>query len=152
MQEQKVTEKYVSGAYFEVSFGVIGGIVGALSGLSGRFTSVSGLGMEVSYQTYYEGGSMAPTFLLDKGVPQKLVLEQGTVTDTDTFAMWMKLVNSGMSISMDGEITLKDAAGRKVRSWSINSAVLVSYSGPVLNSNSPSLAVSRIEFMYGGCT
>ena len=95
---------------------------------------------------------MAPNFLLDKGVPQRLVLEQGTVTDTDSFAMWMKLVNSGMSISMDGEITLKDAAGRKVRSWSINSAVLVSYSGPVLNSNSPSLAVSRIEFMYGGCT
>ncbi len=145
MQEQQDMNKYVSGAYFEVS-------IGGVSGLSGKFTSVSGLGMAVNYQTYYEGGSMAPHFLLDNGIPQQLVLEQGTVTDKDAFADWIKSVNSGISVPTDGEITLKDATGKKVRTWKINDAVLVSYSGPTLNSNAPSLAISRIVIMYGGCT
>lgn len=145
MKDQQEMEKYVSGAYFEVK-------IGGISGLSGKFTSVSGLGMTMSYETYFEGGSMAPHFLLGNAVPQQLILEQGTVTEKDGFSKWIKEANSGISLPTSGDITLKDVAGKTMRIWHINDAVLVSYKGPELNSNSPQLAVSRIVLMYGGCT
>ncbi len=145
MKDQQELNKYVSGAYFEVE-------IGGISGLSGKFTSVSGLGMELEYETYFEGGCMSPHFLVGNAVPQKLILEQGTVTESDGFSKWISEVNSGVSLPTSGDITLKDAAGKAMRSWHINDAVLVSYTGPELNSNSPTLAVSRIVLMYGGCT
>ena len=145
MKEQQEINKYVSGAYFEVK-------IGGISGLSGKFTSVSGLGMALNYTTYFEGGCMAPHFLVDNAIPQQLVLEQGTVTEADGFSEWIKDVNSGVSLPTSGDIVLKDAAGKEMRKWHINDAVLVSYTGPELNSNTPQLAVSRIVLMYGGCS
>ncbi|MCR4745456.1 MAG: phage tail protein [Lachnospiraceae bacterium] len=145
MKDQQEMDKYVSGAYFDVK-------IGGVSGLSGKFTSVRGLGMAVGYQTYFEGGSMTPHFLVENAIPQQLVLEQGTVTEKDAFSSWIENVNGGVSNVVDGDITLKDAAGNSVRSWHINDAVLVSYTGPDLDSNSPQLAVSRIVLMYGGCS
>lgn len=145
MKDQQDITKYVSGAYFEVK-------IGDISGLSGRFTSVTGLGMALQYETYFEGGSMSPHFLVGNAVPQQLVLEQGTVTESDGFSKWIREVNSGVSIPTSGDIILKDAAGNKMRSWHINDAVLVSYTGPELNSNQPQVAVSRVVLMYGGCT
>ena len=41
---------YVANTYFEVMFGA------PALGLSGRFTSVSGLAMEFEYETVNEGG------------------------------------------------------------------------------------------------
>ncbi len=145
MKDQQDISKYVSGAYFEVN-------IGGISGLSGKFTSVRGLGMALEYETYFEGGSMAPHFLVGNAIPQQLILEQGTVTEKDSFAEWISDVNSGVSLPTSGDISLKDAAGNEMRSWHITDAVLVSYSGPEMDSNSPQLAISRIVLMYGGCT
>ena len=145
MKEQQEISKYVSGAYFEVN-------IGGISGLSGKFTSVKGLGMALEYETYFEGGCMSPHFLVGNAIPQQLILEQGTVTEKDEFSKWIKEVNSGISLPTSGDITLKDAAGNEMRSWHINDAVLVSYTGPELDSNEPQLAVSRVVLMYGGCT
>ncbi|MGN0706427.1 MAG: phage tail protein [Faecalibacterium sp.] len=144
--DQILMEDYVSGAYFDVMLSA------APAGMSGRFTSVSGLGMEFDYETYQEGGSMYPRYFFNNAVPQTLVLEQGTVTSVDAFSLLVALVNAGQSMPLAGTIILYDHRGRPMRTWTIAGAHLIRYIGPSLNSNDVQLAVTRIELLYGGCT
>lgn len=144
--EQALTESYVSGAYFDVM------LSGGIAGMSGRFTSVSGLGMEFDYETYQEGGSMYPRYFFNNAVPQTLVLEQGTVTSIDSFSLLVALVNAGQSVPLAGTVILYDHRGKPMRTWVIAGAHIVRYIGPSLNSNDVQLAVTRIELLYGGCT
>ena len=136
---------YYSNGYFEVE------LSGADLSLKGRFTSVSGLGMEVDYEVYHEGGSNYPRFFLKEINPQILVLEQGVITDSDSAAVLMGMVNSGKCVPMKGVVTMKDHLGNPVRSWSILGAHLKRYIGPVFNSNQPVLAITRLELIYNGC-
>ena len=136
----------LSGVYFDVN--LVG--VGAL--LMGNFVAVSGLDMEFEYETYCEGGSSYPRFFFKQAKPQTLVLEQGTVTSIDSVSLLVDMVNLGMSIPLAGTVTLRDSFGATVRTWSVAGAHLVRYVGPRLDSNQPSLAVSRIELMYNGCS
>jgi len=136
---------YVPTAYFDVVFD--GGIIG----LSGKFTSVSGLGVEFDYEVYNEGGTNYPLYFMKGVVPQTLVLEQGTVTTADAFAFWIGNVNTGMNLTLNGVITLKDHTGDKKRSWMVQSAYPLKYVGPTLNSLTSELAVSRIELRHNGC-
>ena len=136
---------YVPTAYFDVLFG------GEVIGLSGKFTSISGLGVEFDYETYIEGGSNYPRYFMKNIVPQTLILEQGTVTTVDTFSAWILKVNSGMNLTLNGVITLKDHTGDKKRSWIVHSAFPLRYVGPSLNSLTSELAISRIELRHNGC-
>ena len=47
---------YMAGTYFEVALLGVGAV------LTGKFTSVSGLDMEVEYEIYNEGGLNYPRF------------------------------------------------------------------------------------------
>ena len=134
-----LSAEYVPNTYFEVSFGV------PTVGMSGYFTSVSGLSMEFEYETYSEGGCPYPRYFFKNVVPQTLVLEQGTVTSTDAFAAWVHMLNQGMHIS------LKDHTGALRRTWMVNDAMVVKYVGPSLDAMQPMLAVSRIELQHNGC-
>ena len=136
---------FLSGAFFEVMLAGPGAVI------AGSFTSVSGLNMEVDYEVYEEGGSNYPRFFFRQVKPQVLVLEQGVVTSVDSVSLLMAMVNQGMSIPMAGTVMLKDRFGAIQRVWSIVGAHLQRYIGPELNSNQPSLAVSRIELLYNGC-
>ena len=146
MIDQTLMEDFASGAFFDVLLG------GNPLGMSGRFTSVSGLGMQFEYDTVMEGGSMYPRYFFKNAVPQTLVLEQGTVTTVDTFSLWVDLVNSGVDVPLAGTITLCSHEGRPMRTWVIAGAHIVRYVGPSLDSNQAQLAVNRIELLYGGCT
>ena len=136
---------YLSGAFFEVN------LFGPGAVLMGRFTSVSGLGMEIDYEVYNEGGLNYPRFFFKENIPQLLVLEQGVVTTVDSVSLLMGMCTVGMSIPLGGVITLKDSFGDTQRVWSIVGAYLKKYVGPDLNSNQPALAVSRIELIHNGC-
>lgn len=146
MIDQTLMDGFASGAYFDVVLG------GNPLGMSGRFTSVSGLGMQFEYETVQEGGSMYPRYFFKNAVPQTLVLEQGTVTTVDTFSLWVAMVNSGVSVPLAGIITLNNHQGVPMRTWTIAGAHIVRYVGPSLDSNQVQLAVNRIELLYGGCT
>ena len=146
MIDQTLIDGFASGAYFDVVLG------GDPLGMSGRFTSVSGLGMQFEYETVQEGGSMYPRYFFKNAVPQTLVLEQGTVTSVDTFSLWVAMVNSGISVPLGGIITLNNHRGVPMRTWTIVGAHIVRYVGPSLDSNQVQLAVNRIELLYGGCT
>ena len=115
--------EYLSGAYFEVF------LAGAGAVLAGRFTAVSGLGMELEYETYKEG----------------------VVTDVDSVSVLMGMCNQGMSVPLAGTVILKDSFGAPQRVWNIVGAHLQKYMGPELDANQAAVAVSRIELLYNGC-
>lgn len=146
MIDQMLIDQFASGAYFDVYLG------GNPVGMSGRFTSVTGLGMQFDYETVQEGGSMYPRYFFKNAVPQTLVLEQGTVTTVDTFSLWVDMVNAGMSVPLAGVIMLNSHKGEVMRTWAIVGAHIVRYVGPSLDSNNAQLAVNRIELLYGGCS
>ena len=90
---------YVPNTYFDVALGV------PAVGMSGQFTSVSGLSMEFEYETYSEGGCPYPHHFFKNIVPQTLVLEQGTVTTVDGLAAWIHMINQGMRMPVNGVIS-----------------------------------------------
>lgn len=137
---------YLSGAYFEVA------LVGTGVALAGKFTSVSGLGMEVEYEIFNEGGANYPRFFFKQTKSQVLVLEQGVVTSVDEISLLMDMCNLGMSIPLAGTVILKDSFGDPQRTWTIVGAYIQKYVGPTLNSNQAALAVNRIELIYNGCS
>lgn len=136
---------YISGSYFDVF------LIGLPAVFSGRFTSVSGLSMEVEYEVYNEGGLNYPRFFFKENKPQVLVLERGVVTDVDSAALLMNMTIQGMSVPLMGTIILKDSFGAAQRVWNIVGAYLQKYVGPDMNSNQPAVAVNRMELIYNGC-
>lgn len=138
-------EKLLAGAYFDVD------LSGSGIALSGGFTSVSGLGTEVDYEVYTEGGSNSPCYFFRGTKPRHLVLEQGVVTTLDRVSLLMRMITQGMTVPLSGSITLRDSFGASVRMWMIQDAHLIRYEGPRLDSNQVSMAVNRLEFLYSGC-
>ena len=136
---------YLSGAYFEVA------LAGPGAALAGRFTSVSGLSMEIDYEIYNEGGLNYPRFFFKGNKPQVLVLEQGVVTTVDSVSLLMGMCTIGMSVPLGGTVILMDSFGSPQRTWTIVGAYLQKFVGPDLNSNQAALAVNRIELIYNGC-
>ena len=137
--------EYLSGAYFEVFLAGVGAV------LAGRFTAVSGLGMELEYETYNEGGLNYPRFFFKEVKPQVLTLQEGVVTSVDSVSLLMGMCNQGMSVPLAGTVILKDSFGTSQRVWSIVGAHLQKYTGPELDANQAAVAVSRIELVYNGC-
>ena len=140
-----LSSDYISGAYFEVA------LIGLGAAITGRFTSVSGLNMEIEYEVYNEGGLNYPRFFFKENKPQVLVLERGVVTTVDSVSLLMSMCAAGMSVPLAGTVILMDSFGIPQRTWTIVGAYLQKYVGPNLNSNEPALAVSRIELIYNGC-
>ena len=136
---------YLSGAYFEVA------LAGTGAALAGRFTAVSGLGMELEYEVYNEGGLNYPRYFFKEVKPQVLVLQEGVVTDVDAASLLMHMCNLGMSVPLAGTVVLKDGFGTAQRIWNIVGAHLQKYVGPDLDANQAAAAVSRIELLYNGC-
>ena len=132
--------------YFDVSLGV------DLLGLNGHFSQVSGLGREVDYETYIEGGTEVPHYFYRQVAPQTLVLERGLVTGVDQFALWMDALQFGSMIRLAGTITLMSPQGQTLKTWMITDAYPMKYVGPTLVGAKSAVAVSRIELAYNGVT
>ena len=143
-------QKYVTGSYFDVWIiqPLLGGV---MYGANGKFTKISGLGVEFDYDYYCEGGSNFHRAYF-KGVKQQtLVLEQGTVVSgVDQLSVAMNLINLGTELSFQLEIRLWDHTGKVVRTWTILGAHLTKYEGPSLDANQSEVAVTRMEFTYNG--
>lgn len=101
-------QPFLSGSYFYVNLMARDADNNAIE-LTGRFTSVSGLGMEVEYEVYTEGGSEFPRYFYKETKPQTLVLEQGVVTQADNVAKLMEGCIQGQMIPLTGTIELRDS-------------------------------------------
>ena len=135
----------LSGAYFDVF------LIGLPALLTGEFMRVEGLGMELDYDVYNEGGANYPRYFFKGSKPMQLVLSQGVVTNADGASILMTMVNLGMDIPLAGTITLYDSFGVPQRVWDLAGVRIVKYVGPAMDSNQSTVAVNQIVLLHNGC-
>lgn len=135
----------MSGAYFDVFLAGLPGV------LVGNFMHVEGLGMELDYEVFEEGGANYPRYFLKGTKPMQLVLSRGVITGIDFASTILMATHNGSDTPLNGTIILRDAYGGNQREWTVVGAHLVKYVGPALDSNQPSLAVSQIVLIHNGC-
>jgi phage tail-like protein len=123
----------------------------------GTFTEVSGLAVQVEVEELAEGGQNAYTHrLLGRMKWPNLVLKRG-VTDTDALFAWLSecsgegLTRNGNKVKpRDGKVSVLNAKGKPVRTWSFTGAKPVKWSGPKLAASSRELAMEELEVCHHG--
>ena len=123
----------------------------------GSFTEVSGLSVQLDVEELAEGGQNAFTHkLLGRMKWPNIVLKRG-LTDTDALFNWvMDCSGAGLTKNknkvepLDGKISVLDAKGRQVRTWTILNAKPVKWTGPRLAASSRDLAIEELEVCHSG--
>ena len=117
------------------------------------FSEVSGLEAEIELETVVEGGENRFVHRLPRPVKhQNLVLKRGLASDQGTLAKWCKSVlenDFSQPIEPKGvSVSLCDADGDPVRSWSIANAYPVKWSVAGFDAMKNELAVETVEFAF----
>ncbi|BFU44277.1 phage tail protein [Krasilnikovia sp. MM14-A1004] len=123
----------------------------------GSFTEVSGLSVQLDVEELAEGGQNAFTHkLLGRMKWPNLVLKRG-LTDTDALFEWvMECSGEGLTAKKntikprDGKISIRNAKGLPVRTWTILEAKPVKWTGPRFAASSRDLAVEELEVCHSG--
>lgn len=123
----------------------------------GSFTEVSGLSVQLDVEELAEGGQNAFTHkLLGRMKWPNIVLKRG-LTDTDALFQWvMQCSGAGLTLEknkvkpLDGKISVLDAKGQRVRTWTILKAKPVKWTGPRLAASSRDLAIEELEVCHSG--
>ena len=123
----------------------------------GSFTEVSGLSVQLDVEELAEGGQNGFTHkLLGRMKWPNIVLKRG-LTDTDALFEWvMKCSGAGLTGNknkvepLDGKISVLDAKGEQVRTWTILHAKPVKWTGPRLAASSRDLAIEELEVCHSG--
>lgn len=128
----------------------------------GAFMEISGLQAEVAVEDLAEGGVNGFVHRLPGRVTWPNVVLKRGVTDSNTLFAWLATaINNGTVGSVGGSgngavqrrqatITLRDAAGRDVQSWSLNDAFPVRWSGPTLAVTASDVAIEELEIAHHG--
>jgi phage tail-like protein len=123
----------------------------------GTFIEISGLSVSVQTDTLVEGGQNQYQHRLPKGLTwQNIVLKRG-VTKSDSLFQWLQDC-SGDGFSGNGNrlkpkpatISVLDQTGAPVRTWTIEGAFPVKWSGPKLAATAKDLAVEELEVCHHG--
>ena len=123
----------------------------------GAFTEVSGLAVQIDVEELAEGGQNGYTHkLLGRMKWPNLVFKRG-LTDTDALFEWL-LTASGEGLAKagnqikprNGKISVLDAAGKPMRTWTILEAKPVKWTGPKLAASSRDLAIEELEVCHSG--
>ena len=123
----------------------------------GAFTEVSGLSVTVNVEEVVEGGQNQFVHRLPKGLKwQNIVLKRG-ITNSDGLFDWLAK-SSGEGFEGGGNqlkpknatIKVLDGQGGTVRSWTVEGAFPVKWSGPRLAASSRDLAVEELEVCHRG--
>ncbi|MGN1340076.1 MAG: phage tail protein [Oscillospiraceae bacterium] len=115
----------------------------------GNFSSVSGLGAEIEYEEFREGGNFTSPVYLPKGVKyDRIVLQRGTVT-LEPLALWCTSVQWGMQLRYPMIITMMDAKHIPVKIWTVLDAMPVKVDYTPLDAMSNQVVVTSVEFVHG---
>ena len=123
----------------------------------GAFTEVSGLSVQIDVEELAEGGQNAYTHkLLGRMKWPNLVFKRG-VTDTDALFEWLMtasgdgLTRAGNKVTpRNGKISVLNAKGEPMRTWTILEAKPVKWTGPRLAASSRDLAIEELEVCHSG--
>ena len=115
----------------------------------GNFSAVSGLGSEIEYEEYHEGGNFTSPVYLPKGVRyEHIVLQRGTVT-LEPLTLWLTSVQAGMQLRYPMIITMMDERQIPVKIWTVLDAMPVKVDYSPLDAMSSQVAVTTVEFVHG---
>ncbi len=124
----------------------------------GMFAEVSGLEVHVEVASYAEGGENGYVHKLPGRMTwPNIVLKRG-VTNSDALFAWVNRT-AGTGFSANGNrltrstaaITLVDSSGKRLRSWEIEGAFAMRWTGPRLAVGSPGEpAMEEIELAHHG--
>ena len=124
----------------------------------GRFTEITGLQLDIDVMEYEEGGEHGFVHKLPGRLKwQNLVLKRG-VTNDDNLLKWLQdsagdgfLKRKGKVTRTSAAITLVGANGKRLRSWIVDEAMPVRWTGPNFASSATSeLPEEELEIAHHG--
>lgn len=123
----------------------------------GAFTEVSGLAVTIDVEEVVEGGQNQFTHRLPKGMKwQNIVLKRGLTNSNELFGWLSRTSGEGFEAAghrlqpRNATIKVLDAKGKVVRSWTLEGAVPVKWTGPRLAASSRDLANEELEVSHRG--
>jgi len=117
--------------------------------LKGNFSAVSGLGAQMEFDEYREGGNFMEKIYLPTGMRyDNIVLQRGTMS-LEPLSIWFATVQAGSHIKYPMVVTMMDAAGKPVKIWTVMDVMPVKIDYSPMNALSDSVAITTIEFMHG---
>jgi phage tail-like protein len=119
--------------------------------VTGGFTEVDGLQVEIEVKEYREGGQNDYVHKLagPARYPSNLVLKRG-LTDAMTLWQWCQDTIEGDVERRNGSIVLLDTDGQEAWRWNFVDAYPVKWSGPSLRADSATVAVETLELAHHG--
>ena len=124
----------------------------------GRFSSVSGLKMEVSVETYAEGGENGYEHKFPGRVTwDNLVFRRGITHDNNLFNWFEMNVGPGLRMTNmvarhTAAITMMSATGGRLRSWVVIDAFPIRWQGPDFDADNDHLPTEELEVAHHGFT
>ncbi len=139
--------------YFRVSFENKSGVFGSLFPSDTSFLEVSGINTEMQVDSYTEGGENRFVYQLPKGAKaSKLVLKRGIASMKSPLVKWCISVLEGGFVEriqpQQLNVSLLDAHGLPLRSWSFVNAYPVNWQVEDFKSDKNELAIEKIELNY----
>lgn len=123
----------------------------------GSFMEVSGLEVSIETEDVAEGGQNAFTHKLPGRMTWPNITLKRGVTSQDNLLEWLN-ASSGEKFAGNGNkltrssaaITLLDRAGKRLRSWDLEEAYPVKWTGPSFAADSESAADESLEITHHG--
>ena len=136
-----------------VAFSFTVSVGGATAQEDGAFQEVSGLEAEIELETVVEGGENRFVHRLPKAVKHpNLVLKRGIASDASQLVTWCRDVfEKDLAVAIaprDVVVSLRDAEGDPLRSWSIGRAFPVKWSVGGFGAMKNEVAIETMEFAY----
>lgn len=116
--------------------------------LRGNFSAVSGLGAEVEYDEYREGGNFTSPLYLPKGMKySNIVLQRGTMT-LEPLSLWFTSVQAGMHQRYPMIITMMDEKQIPVKIWTVMGAMPVKIDYSEMNAMRGQVSLTTVEMVH----
>jgi len=130
---------------FKVELTVPGGPIG-------RFQEVTGLAAELEVKEYPEGGMNDFVHKLPTRVKwPNIVLKRGVTHEKGLLQWFWDTRVSGVEANVKSvKLTLKGPGSEDVRTWALQGAFPVKWTGPTLNASSNNIAIEQLEIAHHG--
>lgn len=117
--------------------------------LKGNFSAVSGLGAEIEFEEYREGGNFTSPVFLPTGVKYgNIVLQRGTMS-LEPLSVWLTSVMAGIHQRYPMIITMMNRERIPVKIWTVMGAMPVRIDYSEMNALSGSVSITTVELIHG---